>query len=353
MELRLEQFPGAEIAHYASKDVIVTTFAQHIRVRHQGQTQTFTLPVSSWERPLLPFRLLRRGARLDKCNVVPRFQDGRLVALVAIRHGHVYRIEYPSGDMTETLRLKRCRVTLHQSICETPDGDLYFGEYGANKDRQSVPLYRSRDDGRSWEMIYEFPAGSIKHIHGCFWDPYEERVWVCTGDFENENVVMSADKDFKSVEKYGDGSQCWRTCAPIFLPDAVVWGMDSQLETSHCCRFDRKTKTLEKLQPFPGPIWYVKQTTDGWYVTASSNEIGVGVLDDCAHIFASRDALDWKPVYKSRKDRWSKRWLKFGVFGFADGPQSSQDFWMFAEALVGLDGRTFRCALVPDGTVTP
>jgi hypothetical protein len=348
MKLRLEPLDQAEFVHYASTGLTVTSHAQHIRVEHDGVTQTFALPVSTWERPILPFRLLRRASRLDKCNVLPIFENGKLTALVAVRQGRVYRIDYPSGTLVVTLRLERCRVVLHQSMCTTPAGHIYFGEYGANRNRKPVPVYRSLDAGRSWEKIYEFPAGSTKHVHGCFWDPHAKRVWVCTGDFANENILLSADEDFRSVEQYGDGSQTWRTCAPLFFPDSVVWPMDSQLETSYLCRFDRRTKTVEKLQAFPGPVWYLKQLTDGWYVLATANEQGVGVTDDHAHVLVSRDALHWEPLHKVRHDGLPKYWFKFGVIAFADGPQSSGEFYLFAEALTGMDGRAFRCALVPN-----
>ena len=121
--------------------------------------------------------------------------------------------------------------------------------------------------------------------------------------------------------------------------------MDSQLETSHLCIFDRKKKTIHKGQAFPGPIWYGKQFIDGGFLLASANEVGPGVRDDCAHVFFSHDGLSWSEVLRVKKDFWPKRYFKFGVLGFADGPQTQTEFAIFGEALRGMDGKAFLCNL--------
>lgn len=347
--MRLHRVAHAEIIHYASAETTISSHANKVRIEHREDRHVVELPARAWELAPLRFRLSRRALRLDKCNVMPVFEDSRLTAVVVIRQGRVYHVAYPSGTITETLHLRQCRNVLHQSICVSDAGHFYFGEYGSNPSRETVPVYRSIDAGRSWHVIYEFPKGSVRHVHGCHWDPIAKRVWVSTGDFENENVMLSADENFSSPDWHGDGGQAWRTCHPFFLPEAVIWAMDSQLETSHLCRFDRTNGRLEKLQPFPGPVWYGKALTDGWFVLATANEIGPGVKDDSSHVFASRDALDWQPVLRVRHDGFPKGYFKFGVIGFADGAQSSREFYLFAEALSGMDGRAYRCAIDLDG----
>ncbi|MCA9263942.1 MAG: hypothetical protein KDA60_08820 [Planctomycetales bacterium] len=337
----------AEIIHYAHNSLIISSYSNTVSIDHDGAKATFRLPQPGWKRHLLNSRLARRAARLDKCNCVPIFDaNGAPEALVAVRQGQVFHIDLASGTITPTLALRQCRNVLHQSITLTPSGNLFFGEYGHNGERNSVPVYKSKDHGRSWKVVYEFPAGSIKHVHGCYWDRHAQKVWVCTGDFAGENQVLSADEDFIGVKRYGDGSQAWRTCYPFFFPDRVVWAMDSQLETSCLCVLDRATGELTKRQEFPGPVWYAKELTDGWYLLATACEIGPGVKDNKCHIFASRDALDWHEVYSVRHDGLPKRYFKFGVLGFADGEQSSDSFYLFAEAVRHLDGKSFQCKLV-------
>ncbi len=345
MPIRLGELPGVEIVHYGAPGVLVWSRANVVVVESGGERRRFTLPNPGWRALASASRLARRAARLDKCNVVPVFEDGRMAALVAVRLGHVYRIDLASGEVSRRLALRNCRNVLHQSVCTTPKGYLYFGEYGTNRDYHPVPLYRSRDGGRSWEVAHTFPARAIRHVHGCFWDPYERRVWVATGDGVNEAYLVSADEEFEDVRFYGDGSQDYRTIFPMFLDDAVVWGMDTDLATPHLCRLDRASGALEKLRTFPGPVWYGKELSDGWRVLATATEARAGTSDERAHLFVSRDALEWREVFVADHDGLPKKLFKSGVIFFADGPQTSHGFYLSAEALRGMDGCSFRCEL--------
>ena len=345
MNLSFTELPKTEIVHYADKNWLITSIANCISVNSGECIRRFSLPQHGWKRFVLGFRLFRRPLRLDKCNVVPILDGQELVALIAIRQGSVYRIDIPSGEIEETFQLKLCRNLLHQSICTSKSGYLFFGEYGGNPQRNAVPVLRSTDSGRSWEKIFEFPKASIKHVHGCYWDRYEEKVWVCTGDFENENCIIVADENFEKVEHIGDGSQVWRTCFPFFLENSVIWAMDSQLEASYICKLDRKTRSLTRLQEMPGPVWYAKDFSDGKFILATANEIGEGVKDEYSHICVSSDAENWEHVMKIRHDGLPKRYFKFGVIGFADGSQTSKKFYLFVEALKGMDGKAYCCSL--------
>jgi hypothetical protein len=347
LTLQLETIPGAEIVHHASRLGIVTSFKNRVRCDFpDGESISCALPQFGWKNLLLPFRLSRRLSRLDKCVAVPVDEGGHWKSLIVVRGGHCYHIDLESRAVVPTLTLRQSRNPLHQSICRSANGWFFQGEYGSNTSREPVPVYRSKDQGRSWHLVYELPAGKARHIHGCFWDPFEEKVWVCTGDFENENHVLVADENFEELEWLGDGSQAWRTCHLLFTEKFVVWGMDSQLETSYLCRLNRSTRKLEKTKPLPGPVWYAKKLDDAWLVVATVVEIGPGVHDDHAHVLVSRDGVDWQDVFQVKKDRWKMPLFKNGVINFADGAQSSDDFLISAEALVGIDGKVCRARLV-------
>ena len=347
MRLVIESFLHREICHYASPERRITSLYNQVFDEPAGQTTRISLPGDGWRSIFRRSRLLRRALRLDKCNVVPIGQD-----LVIIRQGKVYLYEAAAGRLVETLRLKNCRNVLHQSISVVDERLVYFGEYGANPQRLPVPVYRSPDGGRSWETIFEFPAGKVKHVHGCYWDPYEQKIWVFTGDFDGECYLLAADLDFKNIEWIGDGGQTFRACRAFFKPDSVHWIMDSQLEDSYHVVLERATRQVEKRTRFPGPVWYSKYLDDGIYLAATAQEIGPGVHDNKAHLLASTDLAKWQEVGTFAHDGWPKRYFKFGVIGFADGPQTSKEFYLFFEALRGLDGQTALCRL--DGlTSTP
>ena len=329
-----------EIIHYAQGDTLISSKFATIYFNRGAEEKKIKLPTSPLKKPFGLLRLGRRALRLDKCNVFLHQQN-----LIIIRQGQVYLYKRDEDRLIPTLQLKNCRNVLHQSINSSPDGYIYFGEYGANKERKPVPVYRSVDGGESWEEIYTFPAGSIKHVHGCFYDKYSDKIWVCTGDFEDENWLLVADKDFKTINKIGDGQQQFRTCNLIFTETEVHWLMDSQLEPSYHIIYNRATADIQVGQQMMGPVWYVKELTDGYYLAATTQEIGDGVLDDKAHLYYSTDLKTWHTLALFEHDGYPMRYFKFGIIGFADGLQSSQDFYMFFEAIKGVDGKSLYCRL--------
>jgi hypothetical protein len=340
MHLSVNSAFNREIIHYASDDLRISSLYRKVFIERNGIETSFQLPGDGWRSVFAWSRLGRRALRLDKCNVIPVQDD-----LVIIRQGQVYHYDSVRKILTPTLKLKNCRNILHQSMLVTGQGELYFGEYGDNSSRTEVPIYRSRDRGRTWETIFVFPAGKIKHVHGCYWDPYEHKIWVFSGDFSGECYPLCADPDFKQVEWIGDGQQQFRMCNAFFEPDSIHWIMDSQLEDSYHIRMDRATRQIEKISVFPGPVWYIQKLTDGYYLAATAQEIGPGVHDQYAHLLVSTDLIHWEDILQFKHDGFPKRYFKFGVIGFADGPQSSQGFYLFGEALKNLDGRSLLCQI--------
>jgi hypothetical protein len=340
VKLVFQEVIDQEICHYASPQMAIFSRSNRVSVRAPDGARQIHIPAGGWKELLSWSRLARRALRLDKCNVAP-VGDG----LVIIRQGIVYHYNNATKALTRTLRLKNCRNVLHQSIAVTPEQALYFGEYGNNPERLEVPVYRSQDGGKRWETIFTFPEDKIKHVHGCYYDPFEDRLWVFSGDFKNECFILCADPDFQKIEWIGNGQQEYRACNAFFEKDSIHWIMDSQLEDSYHIEMDRKTRQIKRKQRFPGPVWYIKKLEDRFYLAATAQEIGPGVHDALAHLMVSRDLQNWEAVYQFKHDGLPKRYFKFGVIGFADGPQSSGSFYMFLEALQGLDGKTLCCRL--------
>ena len=333
----------AEIVHFyeSAKGDRITSLGNRLDVRCRGESHRIALPLSAKERLFSKLRLTRRALRLDKSNAVfNRARDG----VVVIYRGNVFFFDLTAGALTKTAELRQCRNVLHGGIAVTPHG-IYFGEYGSNPVRDAVPVWRSTDDGRSWQVVYEFPAKSIRHVHGVYHDPFTDRLWLPTGDRAGECYVASANADFSDVVTHGDGTQVWRPVSMFFEADRIVWPMDSELQTSHLQVFDRASGRLTEHRAFPGPVWYGKRFTDGLAILQTTVEIGAGVQSDCSHLFVSENLTDWHEVAKFKKDLWPVRHFKAGVIAFADGSQASDDFVLFGEALAGLDGKSLQVAL--------
>ena len=289
------------------------------------------------------YRLVRRALRLDKSNACLNFKrDG----IVVLYRGKIFFFEFSLRRLNLVGRLKQSRNVLHGGIGVSKEG-IFFGEYGANSNRDSVPVWKSADDGRTWSIIFEFRAKTIKHVHGVYVDPFSSDLWIPTGDFQNECFVFQVkNKDFNKIEKHGDGSQKWRPVSMFFTDKQIIWAMDSQLEPSCLQVFNRQTKQLNEKKEFEGPVWYSKHFQDGSGIIQTTVEIGPGVSSDYSHLYFSENLLEWKEVMRFRKDWLPMRYFKFGVVAFADGPQNPNDFVLFGEALKGIDGRSFKVRIV-------
>ena len=314
MRLAIQEVINQEICHYASPQMTIFSQSNRVSVHRPGGSHMIELPADGWKKLASWSRLARRALRLDKCNVTPVGND-----LVIIRQGQVFHYNIATQALTPTLSLKNCRNILHQSIAVTQDQTLFFGEYGNNPERLEVPIYRSLDGGKSWEKVFTFPAGKIKHVHGCYLDPYENKLWVFSGDFENECFVLCADQDFQNVEWIGNGQQEFRACNAFFEKDFIHWIMDLQLEDSYHIEMDRKTRKIRRKQRFPGPVWYIKKLDDRFYLAATAQEVGPGVHDAYAHVMVSRDLQSWEDICQIKHDGLPKCYFKFGVVGFAMG----------------------------------
>ena len=342
MKLGVKQIINREICHFADKNLLITSKYNKIYIKKKDVDEfTILLPQKGWKRLFAPFRLTRRALRLDKCNVVS-VENG----FVGIRQGKVFHYNENTRQLQITLHLTNCRNVLHQSIAVINKKHIYFGEYGNNASREAVPVYRSIDCGQNWEVIYSFPPKKIKHVHGCYHDPYEDKIWTVTGDFENECHILCADYDFNHIEWIGDGQQMYRTCRLIFQENSIHWIMDSPLQDSYHVVLDRKTRKAYKRQLFQGPVWYTKKLDDNYYLAATAQEIGPGVKDHLVHFMVSRDLEKWKDIYQFVHDGYPKRYFKFGVISFADGNQDSHSFYMFAEAIKGFDGNIVECEIL-------
>lgn len=339
----IEVLPG-EIAHHYEPDSELELYSQSNRFWGKVGEKNFTvtLPMGTLKKVQSLTRLSRRLTRTDKSSATFNYaRDGVIILYL----GQVYFFCIRKEQLTHTGTLKQCRNILHCGFAVTGQG-IYFGEYGANPERQEVPLWLSETDGRSWKVVYNFPCGSIKHVHGVYSDPYSDSLWVPTGDESGEcGLFEFPSGDVSRVKRHGNGQQQWRPVSMFFERDRIVWGMDSQLQISYLQSFNRVTSELSQGRSFPGPVWYSKQLKDGMSILQSTVEIGPGSRSRYAHLFVSNDLEEWREIARYRKDLYPLSFFKFGVIAFADGDQSSDDFVVFGEALSGLDGKILRVSL--------
>lgn len=185
-------------------------------------------------------------------------------------------------------------------VVDDATGNVYFGEYN-NQRPYSVRIMRGTNDGRNWEVCHQFPSGEIKHIHSIVPDPYRRRIWVCTGDNDEESNLFYTDNDFNSMVRFAGGSQTWRMIGLIPTEDALIWGSDAGRDApsanNYIYRWNFAKNIIEPLQYINKPAYYSTSLKGGSLVLGTTLEPGQQGIDEItADIWMSKNGEQWERV---------------------------------------------------------
>jgi len=186
--------------------------------------------------------------------------------LVAWSGGWAWRIDLGTGSCERVFKLRyfgpHKGLGVTSRIAVDDQGSIYWGEYVTAPGKRPVAAYRSDDEGRTWEKVYEFEPGEIRHIHGLEWDPYAKVIWLVTGDLDHECRIGYSEDRGETFTWVGQGSQQWRTCALVFMPDHVSWAMDA-VTGNQILRWHRQDRRFEVVGPLESQAHYSKALTEG------------------------------------------------------------------------------------------
>ena len=227
------------------------------------------------------------------------------------------------------------------NICISPSGNMYFGEYFQNIEKQEVHIYCSKDNALTWDIAYTFAMGNINHIHGLFFDKYTNRIWVATGDREQECIIGYTEDEFKTFVEVFRGGQEYRTCQLFFYRDFIVFGTDTQYQQNVLKMFDRKSLEIKELQKVQGSVIKGGQVGDVAFISTTVEPSKVN-KDKFAHLWVTKDGIHWEERYKAKKDWLPATLFQFGTFEFPQyyGIDRLERLYFSGRALEGLDGKT-------------
>ena len=225
-------------------------------------------------------------------------------------------------------------------LCEAINGDLYFGEYFQNIEKKAVHIYSSTDHGKTWNIVYTFPEGNINHVHGIYRDPYTQKIWIATGDRDNECIVGYSEDGFKTLREVFRGNQEYRTCFLFFYKDFIVFGTDSQYQKNELKKFDRRSLEITSLQQVQGPIIRGSQCGDFAIISTDVEPSEIN-KDKNAYVWYTKDGLHWEMLFSAKKDCFNPTLFQFGVF---DLPYYAVDYvdkiYITGKAVKKHDGNT-------------
>lgn len=338
-------YPRLTIAQHVQSDgPLWASWRNWIVTLHSGILKRLAKFPFAFPRDLFGWlRPAARAFRSDKCNIYCNSVGN----VLAIRADTVYAMR---TDKLIPLFTINGDCALHGGICEDGHGWTYFGEYFMNPSRVPVRIWRLDPALEKHEIAHEFPAGSVRHVHGIYRDPFDPKaLWAAVGDLQGECRFIRTRDRFATIESFGDGSQQWRAVALYFTRDHVCWLTDSNLEQNYACRMDRKTGKLELGQPIDNSGWYGTTTREGVSVAFTTVERGPGIHRQESSVLVSEDAFHWQEVYSFKKDFWKPVQLfKYGVISVPTGQMTLDNLWISGEGLVGLDGCSMNVSIAPE-----
>lgn len=212
---------------------------------------------------------------------------------------------------------------------------LYLGEYWRNTHREAVRILAiSLEDG-SVNTLYSFPAGTVRHIHTVQRDPFDGGLWISTGDLDHECITGILDPVTGQFDVIGSKEQKWRAVSFAFRENAVYWGTDNHLGENQIWRLDRSSGCVEEIGSVKGPVYY-NASLSNYIVFGTTMEKGEGQQDGYGRLYLldlRSGTLD--EVWKEKKDRWSARFFGYGMFEFAQGEVTGDEFWVTMKGFEG------------------
>lgn len=276
----------------------------------------------------------RVGNLLERCLAI--LPQSRLLLRQGIHHltplkdGSVFltsrKVSYvvdKSGSIRNTFSGYVGNKPAHQGVCVTPKGTIFFGEYSVNLNHKNASkLFRSRDNGMTFETIYVFPK-NVRHIHFIKYDPYEDCIWLGTGDADDECFLMKSSDEGDSWETIGSGSQDWRAIGVCFNEESLVWGTDagSVPDQNHVLKMNRKTHTLEVLYNAEGPCHGCASFSNGKVFISTGIEGGENERDHFAHL----KRVQGREIYEITKmeKNFYPLIMQYGVMRFPLGTENT------------------------------
>jgi hypothetical protein len=168
-------------------------------------------------------------------------QGKPLIDLLVVSENGKVLAEHPN----QGVRWHGCRAV------DQARGTLMYAEYPRNKPVEGKRLasgrvFRSRDRGRSFEVVFERSGAEIRHFHflqarrevpGEWWltsgdAPHESHIWVSKDDGDTWSDVTAALPNHLQVDGTTYERDAFRLTDLAWFGDDVIWGSDDDLHSA-------------------------------------------------------------------------------------------------------------------------
>ena len=327
----IARFPGVRALAWCGDVLYGSRGYQVVRARIQNPSDNL-----SWD-PVAEFRPpLRRRMSVRNGLTARLFRDGfhalavlppsgpATAGLVAAVPGAIVTLRPGETEFRATHTIVRGTRPLH--ITAVPSGAIFWGEYFDNKARDEVHIYASTDAGATWNVAYTFPRGAIRHVHNIVHDPWDDCLWVLTGDYGDECRILRATCDFSRVEAVLQGQQQTRAVAAIPTEDGLYFSSDTPLEPNYIYRLDRQEQ-LVQVTPISSSSIYGCRVGDRVFFSTMVEPSEVN-RDRHVRVYGGRtssaDSQAWHALLAWQKDHWPMALFQYGNALMPDGNNTTR-----------------------------
>ena len=339
---RVAALDGYTIEYAAEGDYILSRRNLLFRSSHLAPPfePIGTVDAPFWRRAASFLRPLQRLLRFMFYNVIAA-ADGSLFVTFD-RCAGVMR----SGRFEPLTGLLRPSRFLRSACAVATDGSIYMGEYLQNNQRGPINVYRWVPGDTRLRVVHVFPAGSIRHVHGIYFDPYAGCLWCVTGDNGDEARILRSADGLRTLETVGAGDETWRCVSLLFTAEGIYYGMDAEFAANGIYRIDRGTMARSRLGEINGPVYYSY---------GRENDLFFAVTAELCPIQTDRTAALWhlgerqalERLVSFKKDHLPVAPFLPGTLSFPTGPGLPDRFWFSGTSLVHADQRTFCVRRMP------
>jgi len=318
--LRAARFPGLRALAWSGDQLYAACGYELQRARILNASDLTWQPVAQF-RPGLRRRVsvrTRLTARLfrDGFHALAIHSSGSLIAAVP---GAIITQRPGETEFRRTHSIIRGTRPLH--ITAVPTGTIYWGEYFDNPAREEVHIYASTNAGATWNVAYTFPKGSIRHVHNIVHDPWENCLWVLTGDDGDECRILRASCDFSRIDTVLQGNQQARAVALVPTEDGLYFSSDTPLEPNYIYRLDRQG-VLSRLHPISSSSIYGCRVGGQIFFSTMVEPSEVN-RDQNVHVYGGNLSTGWQKLLSWRKDRWPMGLFQYGNAFLPDGTNTT------------------------------
>jgi hypothetical protein len=286
----------------------------------------------SWKTLASNFRLAQRLLRFMVTNVVDLGDEIFVTfdkSVGVIRDGNYLALKG---------LVRPCRV-LRFGCGVDASSDIYFGEYLANAEKGEMRIYRYRKGSDSVEVAYTCPAGSIRHIHGIYFDEFSGSLLCLTGDAPSECRILSSFDGFETSEVIGEGDESWRAVSILFDERNFYYGTDAEYKSNEIFSVQRQNLARTNIGDVNGTVFYSKRLGDDLFF-ATTAENAPSQEENVASLWHVDEARVCKKLISFPKDMWHPALFMFGTIHFPYKNHFSDHLYF---SLVGVKGddRTF------------